>query len=146
MPFLLSSALPCSYSSTLLLLSLSFATLKKEKINFTAPSPSQSGTLQIFLVSSLSTCSKKEGPKSISWPLLPFYSPGPSPKERHTSSFCFCSAGLSLKASQSISIQVVSFVSFWGTLLLCILPMCPLWKPASGGIVNGPRVVKGHLR
>lgn len=36
---------------------------------------------------------KKEGLKSIFWPLLPFYSPGHSPKQRHTSSFC--SAALS---------------------------------------------------
>lgn len=38
-PFLLSSVPSYSYSSALLLLSLSFAALKKEKINFTAPSP-----------------------------------------------------------------------------------------------------------
>lgn len=38
---------------------------------------------------------KKKGAKINFWPLLPFYSPKPTPKERHTSSFCFCSAALS---------------------------------------------------
>lgn len=88
---------------------------------------------------------KKEGPKSIFG--LCFYFKALGILQRSGTLHHSASAALhALKASQCISIQVVSFVSFWGTLVLCILPMCPLWMPASGSIVKGLRVLKGHLQ
>lgn len=70
---------------------------------------------------------KKEGSKSIFLASASvFYSPGPFSKGSAHFIPSASAAPRSLKAPQCISIQVVPFVSFRGTLLLRILPMCPL--------------------
>lgn len=70
--------------------------------------------------------------------------PGIHQKNGTLHSCCLCPAAA--PECSCISIQVVSFVSFRGTLLPPVSPMCPLWTAASASLVKWTEGIKRSLK